>query len=238
MTDVGTLEDKSSTSTSYEGAQAGAAADRRCRHDTIVTEGAVGLRREHPDVRRPEVRRHRDGRLPPRRRDTAKAAKANPDIQFVGVDQGICVDETGVPEPTFACKGDAKTLLPNYQGLVFREDQAGYLAGIVAGSRHASRASSAPSAGPTSRPSSTTSSGYENGAKSVNPDVKVAPTSRPRPLEGASTTRARARPSRSSSSDQKADVLFQVAGLTGDGVLEAVCAGLASAASAWTSTRP
>ncbi len=28
--------------------------------------------------------------------DTAAAAKANPDIKFIGVDQGICVDESGV----------------------------------------------------------------------------------------------------------------------------------------------
>ena len=64
--------------------------------------------------------------------DTAKAAKANPDVTFIGVDQGVCVDETGAPDPTFACKGDAATLLPNYQGIVFAEAQPGYLAGIVA----------------------------------------------------------------------------------------------------------
>src|SRR5207342_3259424 len=66
--------------------------------------------------------------------DTTKAAKANPSIHFVGVDQGVCVDETGAPDSTFACKGDAATLLPNYQGIVFAEAQPGYLAGIVAAS--------------------------------------------------------------------------------------------------------
>ena len=64
---------------------------------------------------------------------TTAAAKANPNVKFIGVDQGVCVDETG-GDPTFACKGDPTTLLPNYQGLVFNEAQAGYLAGIVAGS--------------------------------------------------------------------------------------------------------
>src|SRR4029453_2370966 len=58
--------------------------------------------------------------------DTAKAAKANPDIKFVGVDQGVCVDANGDPDPTFACAGDAATLLPNYQGIVFAEAQPGY----------------------------------------------------------------------------------------------------------------
>ena len=37
--------------------------------------------------------------------DTAKAAKANPNIQFVGVDQGICVDEKGVSGPDVRLQG-------------------------------------------------------------------------------------------------------------------------------------
>ena len=65
--------------------------------------------------------------------DTAIAAKANPEVEFIGLDQSICVDEAGDPDPTFTCAGDAAELLPNYQGLVFNEAQAGYLAGIVAG---------------------------------------------------------------------------------------------------------
>ena len=54
-------------------------------------------------------------------------------MKFIGVDQGICVDEAGA-DPTFACAGDAAALLPNYQGIVFAEEQPGYLAGIVAAS--------------------------------------------------------------------------------------------------------
>ena len=53
----------------------------------------------------------------------------------MGVDQSpICVTADGAPDSTFACKGDAKTLLPNYVSLKYAEDQAGYLAGIVAAS--------------------------------------------------------------------------------------------------------
>ena len=38
--------------------------------------------------------------------DTVAAAKANPTIHFIGVDQSpICVDPTGAPDSTFACKG-------------------------------------------------------------------------------------------------------------------------------------
>ena len=65
---------------------------------------------------------------------TTVAAKQYPKVKFIGVDQGVCIDETGKGDPTFACKGDPKTLLPNYQGLVFKEEQAGYLAGILAAS--------------------------------------------------------------------------------------------------------
>src|SRR6266852_9210583 len=49
---------------------------------------------------------------------TTKAAKANPNVTFIGVDQSpICVDEQGNADSTFACKGDASKLLPNYSSL-------------------------------------------------------------------------------------------------------------------------
>ena len=57
--------------------------------------------------------------------DTTIAAKENPDVTFIGVDQGICIDENADPDPTFGCAGDAAALLPNYQGIVFAEKQAG-----------------------------------------------------------------------------------------------------------------
>ena len=63
---------------------------------------------------------------------TTIAALENPDVWFIGLDQPVCVDEAGAPDPTFTCAGDAAALLPNYQGLIFSEAQAGYLAGIVA----------------------------------------------------------------------------------------------------------
>ena len=131
--------------------------------------------------------------------DTAIAAKANPDVTFIGVDQGICVDEQGVPDPTFTCAGDAAALIPNYQGIVFAEAQPGYLAGIVAGSLTESGTIGA--VGGTNVPAVVNYwRGYENGAKSVNPDVRSS-TRRPTPTRPrASTTRPRAGRSPSSSS--------------------------------------
>ena len=132
VTDVGTLEDKSFNEASWVGAQAGAKAlggtasnivtkapaDYAANIKTFVDQGyeiivTVGFAMGDA---------------------TTIAAKQYPAVKFIGVDQGVCIDETGKGDPTFACKGDPKTLLPNYQGLVFKEDQVGYLAGILAAS--------------------------------------------------------------------------------------------------------
>jgi basic membrane protein A len=155
--------------------------------------------------------------------DTAIAAKANPDVQFIGLDQSICVDENADPDPTFACAGDASALLPNYQGLVFNEAQAGYLAGIVAGT--ITETNVVGTIGGIDFIPAVLSyiGGYVNGAKSVNPDVEVLvsyvsddiTTAFNDPTTGASLAEQMI--------GQDADVIFQVAGLSGQGSLEAAC---------------
>ena len=159
--------------------------------------------------------------------DTVKAAKANPTINFVGVDQSpVCVDPQGNPDATFACKGDAKTVLPNYTSLYFAEDQAGYLAGIVAA--YASKVDSIGAIGGTTlcAPCVRYIQGYELGAKSVKPAIKVSSSyvtsdfsaaafNDPAGGKAFATTFINA---------NKVDVLFQVAGKTGNGVLQAACA--------------
>ena len=154
--------------------------------------------------------------------DTAAAAKANPDVNFVGVDQGICVDEQGVSDPTFTCAGDAAALLPNYQGIVFAEAQPGYLAGIVAASITESNTIGA--VGGTNVPAVVNYwRGYENGAKSVNPDVEVLyQETDPDPVKGFNDP-TKGRAIAEQFIGQGADVIFQIAGLTGQGALEAVC---------------
>jgi len=140
----------------------------------------------------------------------------------VGVDQGVCVDEKGDPDATFACKGDAATLLPNYQGIVFAEMQPGYLAGIVAAS--ISQSGTIGAVGGTNVPAVVNYwRGYENGAKSIKPDIKVLyQETDPDPAKGFNDpTKGRAIAEQFLS--QNADVIFQIAGLTGQGVLEAVC---------------
>jgi basic membrane protein A len=221
VTDVGQLEDKSFNQSSNEGAKA-AAEQSGGSHDVIVTQAISDYAQNIQTF----IDNDFDvivtvGFLIGT--DTAKAAKANPDVKFIGVDQGVCVDANGDPDPTFACAGDAPTLLPNYQGIVFAEAQPGYLAGIIAGSLNKSGTIGA--VGGTNVPAVVNYwRGYENGAKSVKPDIKVLyQETDPDPAKGFND-QSKGKTIANQFMDQGADVLFQIAGLTGQGVLEAVCA--------------
>ena len=223
VTDVGTLEDKSFNEASWVGAQAGAKvlggtssnivtkapADYATNIKTFVDQGygtivTVGFAMGDA---------------------TTAAAKQYPKVKFIGVDQGVCIDETGKSDPTFACKGDPKTLLPNYQGLVFKEDQVGYLAGVLAGS--VSKTGVIGTVGGINTIPAVVRyiNGYRNGAASVGikpENVKVAYVS-------TDITKAFNDPGTGKSIaeqmiGQKADAIFQVAGLSGAGAIQAACA--------------
>jgi len=220
VTDVGQLEDKSFNQSSNEGAKAAAAAVGGT-HDVIVTQAISDYGANIQTF----IDKGFDvivtvGFLIGT--DTTKAAKANPNIKFIGVDQGICVDANAEPDPTFACAGDAATLLPNYQGIVFAEAQPGYLAGIVAGS--ITKSATIGAVGGTNVPAVVNYwRGYENGAKSINPAIKVLyQETDPDPSKGFNDP-TKGRAIAEQFLGQKADVIFQIAGLTGQGVLEAVC---------------
>ncbi len=221
VTDVGQLEDKSFNQSSNEGAKA-AAEESGGEHNVIVTQAISDYAGNIQTL----VDADFDvivtvGFLIGT--DTAKAAKANPDIKFVGVDQGVCVDANGDPDPTFACAGDAATLLPNYQGIVFAEAQPGYLAGIVAAS--ISKSGTIAAVGGTNVPAVVNYwRGYENGAKSVKSDIKVLyQETDPNPAVGFNDP-AKGKTIAGTFISGGADVIFQIAGLTGQGALEAVCA--------------
>lgn len=220
VTDVGQLEDKSFNQSSNEGALAAAEASGG-EHDVIVTQNISDYANN--------IQQFIDADFDVIvtvgfliGTDTAKAAKANPDIKFIGVDQGICVDENGDPDSTFTCAGDAATLLPNYQGIVFAEAQPGYLAGIVAASL--SKSGTIGAVGGTNVPPVVAYwRGYENGATTINPDIKVLyQETDPDPAKGFNDP-AKGRTIGDQFIGQGADVLFQIAGLTGQGVLEAAC---------------
>ncbi len=220
VTDVGQLEDKSFNQAAYEGGKA-AAESIGATFDVIVTQNISDYKQNIQTF----VDQGFDviitvGFLIGT--DTTIAAKENPNVKFIGVDQGICVDAAGAPDPTFACAGDAATLLPNYQGIVFAEEQAGYLAGILAAS--ISKTGTIGAVGGTNVPAVVAyNAGYVAGAKSVNPDiVTLYQETNPDPAKGFNDP-ATGKAIAQQFIGQGADVLFQVAGLTGQGVLEAAC---------------
>ncbi len=222
VTDVGTLEDKSFNEASWVGTQAGAKAiggtasnivtkapaDYAANIKTFVDQGygtivTVGFAMGDA---------------------TTIAAKQYPAVKFIGVDQGVCIDENAKGDPTFACKGDPKKLLPNYQGLVFKEEQVGYLAGVLAAGVSKSGVIGTVGGINTIPPVVRYINGYRNGAASVNDkiDVKVAYVS-------TDITKAFNDPGTGKSIAKqmiglKADVIFQVAGLSGAGAIEEACA--------------
>ncbi len=91
--------------------------------------------------------------------ETLAAARANPEIIFIGVDQFYAGDD----------------VLPNLIGLQFREDQAGFLAGAMAGMMTRSGTVGVV-AGEEIPPVKRFRNGFNNGARYVNPDVNLVGT--------------------------------------------------------------
>jgi basic membrane protein A len=210
VTDIGQLEDKSFNEYSWKGAQDGAkavggtanvivtkdTADYAAniqqfvdqKYDVIVTVGfLIGT-------------------------DTLKKAQANPSIQFIGIDQFICVAADANDK---ACKG---AVPKNYQGLVFNEAQAGYLAGIVAANITKSNKIGAVGGRSDVPPVVNYIKGYENAAKKEKSSIQVFVNYTEdfnAPDKGQASAQTMI--------NQGADVIFQVAGLTGAGALRAAC---------------
>lgn len=160
--------------------------------------------------------------------DTVEAACANPDVWFVGVDQSpICVDPSGHSDSTFACKGKAAELLPRYVSIMYQEDQPGYLAGIVAASISESGKIGAIGGTSACAPCIRYIQGYELGAKSINPAIQV---NSKYVVSDFSKDAFHNAPLGKTFTETfltqfpGTDVMFQVAGDTGNGVLEAACA--------------
>jgi basic membrane protein A len=224
VTDVGTLDDHNFNQYSWEGAKAGASAVGGTAQSVVTTQSADYAKNIQSFIDQKYDIIVTVGFAIGN--DTAAAAKKNPKIKFIGVDQGICVDENGDPDPNFGCKGDAAKLLPNYQGLVFREQQPGYLAGIVAASISQSGHIAAIGGTATVPAVPNYMIGFYNGAKSVNPSVKVDLSY----LSGAADatafndpTAGKAAADQLLSQNPDIDVLFQVAGKSGNGVLQSAC---------------
>jgi basic membrane protein A len=225
VTDVGTINDRNFNQYSWEGAQAGAAAVGAAEPQYAISQTSADIA--------PNIQAFVDQAYDvivtvgfAAGEDTIKAAAANPDIRFIGVDQAPCIDADGNPDPTFTCAGDPATLLPNIQGINWREQQPGYLAGIVAAAT--SETGHIAAVGGTKVVPAVPNyiEGYAEGARSVNPDVTVVVSY----LSGAPDNTAFGDPAAGQAlaqqmlaQDPEIDVIFQVAGLSGNGVLQAAC---------------
>ena len=157
----------------------------------------------------------------------AKLAKANPKIWFIGVDHDPCINAKGDVDTTFKdCTGVIADLLPNYIALNYQEDQAGYLAGIVAASVTKSGIIGAVGGVAVCAPCVRYIQGYALGAKSVKPDiqVKTAWVSASDFTKGFyDQTGGKTFGDQFIKQNAGIDVVFQVAGNTGNGVIDAAC---------------
>jgi basic membrane protein A len=157
---------------------------------------------------------------------TGAAAVKNPTVQFIGVDQGpICLKKDGSPDFTAPCPLDPKTVAPNYISIDFQEDQAGYLAGIIAAS--VSKTGTIGAIGGTTlcAPCVRYIQGYALGAQSVNPSIVVKTAYVTNDFSNAAFNDpiGGKKFGQSFITTNKPDVLFQVAGKTGNGILDAAC---------------
>jgi basic membrane protein A len=225
VTDVGTIDDRNFNQYTWEGALAGAEA-------IGAAEPQYAISAQSADIG-PNIQAFVDQAYDiivtigfAAGADTINAALANPDIKFIGVDQAPCINEDGTPDDTFTCAGDPAVLLPNVQGINWREQQPGYLAGIVAAS--VSETGHITAVGGTAVIPAVVNyiEGYANGAKSINPDAVVTVTY----ASGAPDSAAFNDPAGGQAiaqqllaQDPDIDVMFQVAGKTGNGVLQAAC---------------
>ena len=226
VTDIGTLNDKNFNEYSYKGAEAGAAAVGAAKPDSIVPTAAADYG--------PSIQSFID-------QDydvivtvgfnlaaaTGEFAVKSPDTTFIGVDQSpICITADRTQDFTFPCPVDSTTIAPNYTSIAFAEDQAGYLAGIVAAG--ASKTGTIGAIGGTSicAPCVRYIQGYELGAKSVKSDIKVVSAYVTNDFSQKAFHDQAGGKSFADNflkQNKDVDVLFQVAGETGNGVLDSAC---------------
>jgi basic membrane protein A len=135
---------------------------------------------------------------------TLEMAKEYPDIMFIGTDQWDNADGS----------------VPNYTGLVFREDHSGYLAGVLAAKMTKTGTIAAVLGTDLVPPVVAFKEGYEAGAKATDPNINVISTYHPGGIDVAFTDPEWGAATAAQAIDQGADVVFGAGGKTGNGALE------------------
>jgi len=145
---------------------------------------------------------------------TAEAALEYPDITFIGVDQfqGWGFDD------------DTSNDIPNLAGLIFHEDQSGFLAGALAAMMTESGKIGAVLGTDLVPPVVAFKEGYEAGALHINPDIEMISTYHPGGMDVAFTDPEWGATTARQALDQGVDVLFGAGGKTGNGALIEVAA--------------
>lgn len=133
---------------------------------------------------------------------TNEMAKKYPDVYFMGTDQWYA-------EPQ-----------PNLVGLVFNEDQSGFLAGCLAGLMTESNVVGGVYGTDLVPPVVYFREGYENGAVYCNPDVETLGAYHPGGLAMGFTDPEWGHETAGSMIEQGADVIFGAGGKTGNGGVE------------------
>ncbi len=134
--------------------------------------------------------------------DTLAAAKKYPNVKFLGVDQSS--DNDNVPE--------------NFVGLLFREDQGGFLAGALAGMMTKTNVVGAVG-GLKIPPVERYLAGFKNGARYVHPDVTVLAE-----FTSGFDKRDEGCGKAEDMIGKKADVIFGAGGLTGSSAIACAAA--------------
>ena len=212
VTDVGEIDDKSFNQSAYEGVKQ-AEAELGAQIDYIETGDAkdyasnIGLFAENGyDVIITVGFAMGEA--------TAEAALAYPDIKFIGVDQfqGWGFDD------------DASNDIPNLTGLIFHEDQSGFLAGALAAMMTETGKVGAVLGTDLVPPVVAFKEGYEAGALYINPDIDMVSTYHPGGMDVAFTDPEWGATTARQALDQGVDVLFGAGGKTGNGALIEVAA--------------
>jgi basic membrane protein A and related proteins len=134
--------------------------------------------------------------------DTVLVAKANPNIKFIGVDQGQWTET-----------------VPNVIGLIFHEDHSGFLAGALAAQMTKTNTIAAVLGTDLIPPVVAFKEGYEAGARYINPDINIISTYHPGGLDVAFTDPEWGATTAAQALQNGADVVFGAGGKTGNGAL-------------------
>ena len=136
----------------------------------------------------------------------------------------ICVDEAGDPDPTFTCAGRCGRAAAELPGPDLRRG-AGRIPGRHRGRRRSRETGVIGAIGGIESipPVKSYIGGYANGAQSVNPDIEVLISYVSEDITIAFNDPTTGASLAEQMIGQDADVIFQVAGLSGQGALEAAC---------------